>query len=126
MRTDGIAGTADQFVYAAFSEKIDCVMRVKIEEAGQDVFILGEVDDSSGTKIAPGKVGVDFKEFAVANHDACIAADTVTDRIEQPAAAQDYVSGPDLRPDLSERNSRTQQEQQCAGLHRDRIAVTAG
>src|ERR1700674_5493347 len=77
-------------------------MCVEIEQAGQDILIVRERDDSRVAEIAPVKVGIDFQELAVADDDARIAANAFVDRVEQPTAAHDDVAGSDLRLNLPE------------------------
>ncbi len=75
-------------------------------------------------EIAPVKVGIDFKELAVADDGARIAANAFVDRVEQPTAAHDDVAGSDLRLNLPESECSREQDSNPTRSHSDRLAQT--
>ncbi len=90
------------FVHAARAEKVHGIVRMKIEETGQNVLVIRQIHYAGIAEIAPHEIGIDFKEFAIANDKASIAADAVMDGIENPAASQDYVARLERIAELSE------------------------
>ena len=47
-------------------------MRVEIEKAGQDIFIVPQVDDPSGAEVVAAEARVHLKEFAVTHQNASV------------------------------------------------------
>ena len=68
-KSDGIRG---RFVLAAGVEQLDRVVRVEVEQSGNDRFGVGD-DDSLGVRRGDREVAADAQELAAADEDAGIA-----------------------------------------------------
>jgi hypothetical protein len=97
-------------------------MSMEIEKARENIFLVWQIDHASIGKIAPCKIRIDFQEFAVANDNACVAADAIVDGVEEPAAPQDNVACLKSVADLSERDGSAKQQEYGAHFHRAIIA----
>ena len=79
------------FVLAAGVEQLHRVVRVEVEQPGNDRLGIGE-RDSLGVRRRDRQVAADAQELAGANHDAGIADAVVAGRGEEPAAGDDDVA----------------------------------
>ena len=68
-------------------------MRVQVEQARQDVLVIGELHDLRGREIALAEVDAHLHEDAGADDDAGVADDGVAHAIEEPAAHDHSVAG---------------------------------
>ncbi len=81
------------FVDAFLAEEIDRVVRVQVEEAGQDGLVRGQPDDLCVREVPAGESGAHFEEDPVANDEAGVRDERVADRVEELPAGDDDVAG---------------------------------
>ena len=99
-------------VDSALTEQIDRVVGVEIEQAGQDVVGVAQLDDRRARQVDALQVRANGLKDAAANHDAGVRHGRVADAVKEKATGEYDVPGPHQRDTCLRHDSNCEQQGQ--------------